>query len=161
MKAVIRIWIPERVWITTQQQSDSNPFSTDSNPNSSKGYFDGLIRITIQVIWIPGEEEVKLRATNSNPSWRTSEEIEGRIRITYTTIWIPHEEQVKRLKHRFEWPTQWFETLSPNIGSIMQGDSNLWVTDLNPFTNEAKGWKSDRTIRIIKLLIRITQWRKS
>ena len=30
-------------------ESDSNPYSTDLNPNSIKGYFDGLIRI-------PGEE---------------------------------------------------------------------------------------------------------
>ena len=61
--------------MVVQQQSDSNPFLTDSNPNSSKRYFDGLIRITIQVIRIPGEEEVKLSA---------------RIRITYIVIQIPH-----------------------------------------------------------------------
>ena len=85
--------------MATQQQSDSNPFSTDSNPNSSKGYFDGLIRITNQVIRIPGEEEEKLRVTDSNhpysdlnPSWRTSKKIEARIRITHTAIQIPHEE---------------------------------------------------------------------
>ena len=95
----IRIRLPKKVWITAQQQSDLNPSLTDSNPNSSKGYFDGLIRITIQVIQIHGEEEVKLRAidlnhlyNDSNPSWRTSEEIEARIGITYTTIWIPHVE---------------------------------------------------------------------
>ena len=71
----------------------------NSNPNSSKGYFDGLIRITNQVIRIPGEEEEKLRGTDSNhpyndsnPSWRTSEEIEAWIRITYTAIRIPYEE---------------------------------------------------------------------
>ena len=107
MKTLIRIitqaiWIrlPEKVWITAQQQSDLNPSSTDSNPNSSKGYFDGLIRITNQVIRIPGEEEEKLRVTDSNhpysdlnPSWRTSEEIEVQIRITYTASRIPHEEQ--------------------------------------------------------------------
>ena len=91
----IRIRLPKKVWIVVQQQSDSNPSSTDLNPNSSKRYFDGLIRITIQVIWIPNEEEVKLKATDSNhlyndsnPSWRTSEEIEAHIRITYTAIQI-------------------------------------------------------------------------
>ena len=47
--------------MAAQQQNDSNPSSTDSNPNSNKGYFDGLIRITNQVIRILGEEEVKLR----------------------------------------------------------------------------------------------------
>ena len=89
----------KKVWIVAQQLSDLNPSSMDSNPNSSKGYFDGLIRITIQVIRLPGEEEEKLRATDSNhpysnlnPSWRTSEEIKARIRITYTAIRIPHEE---------------------------------------------------------------------
>ena len=40
----------------------------DSNPNFSKGYFDELIRIIIQAIRITGEEEVKLRATDSNHS---------------------------------------------------------------------------------------------
>ena len=77
--------------MAAQQQSDSNPSSTDSNPNSSKGYFDVLIRIIIQTIQITGEEEVKLRATDlndpssdSNPSWRTNEEIEALIWITYT-----------------------------------------------------------------------------
>ena len=78
----IRIRLPEKVWIAAQQQSDSNPSSTDSNPNSSKEYFDGLIRITIQVIRIPGEKEMKLRAT---------------IRITHITIRIPHEEQGKAI----------------------------------------------------------------
>ena len=95
----IRIRLPKKVWMVAQQQSDSNPSSTDSNPNSSKGYFDELIRITIQAIWITGKEKVKLRATDSNhpssdsnPSWKTSEEIEARIQITYTTIQIPHKE---------------------------------------------------------------------
>ena len=95
---LIRIRIPENVWTVAHQQSDSNPSSTDSNPNSSKGYLDGLIRITIQVIRIPGEKEVKLKAmnsnrlhNNSNPSWRTSEEIEAQIRITYTMIQIPKQ----------------------------------------------------------------------
>ena len=77
----------------------------DSNPNSSKGYFDGLIRITNQVIRISGEEEEKLRVTDSNqpysdsnPSWRTREEIEARIRITHTAIRIPHKEQDKAIR---------------------------------------------------------------
>ena len=52
----IQIRLPKKVWIVAQQQSDSNPSLTDSNPNSSKGFFDGLIRITIQVIRIPNEE---------------------------------------------------------------------------------------------------------
>ena len=91
MKIVIRIhveliWIRilEKVWTTAHQQSDSNPSSMDLNPNSNKRHLDELIQITIQVIRIPGEEEVKLRATDSNhlynnskPSWRTSEEIEA------------------------------------------------------------------------------------
>ena len=79
--------------MATQQQSDSNPSSMDLNPNSNKGYFDELIWITIQAIWITGEEKVKLRAmdsnhpsSDSNPSWKTSEEIEAPIRITYTVI---------------------------------------------------------------------------
>ena len=114
------IWIRllEKVWMATQQQSDSNPSSTDSNPNSSKGYFDGLIRITIQVIRIPDEEEVKLRATDSNhlysdsnPSWKTSEEIEAWIRITYTTIWIPKSEVMKN-------KTRWFESSSYGFKSL-------------------------------------------
>ena len=61
-----------------------------------------VIRITIQAIQITGEEKVKLRATNSNhpsndsnPSWRTSEEIEARIRITYTAIQIPSQIEAK------------------------------------------------------------------
>ena len=55
------IWIRilEKVWTAAYQQSDSNPSSTDSNPNSSKGHLDELIQIAIQVIQIPGEEEVK------------------------------------------------------------------------------------------------------
>ena len=64
-----------------------------------------MIRITIQAIRITDEEEVKLRATDSNhpssdsnPSWRTSEEIEAPIRITDTAIQIPHEEQGKAIR---------------------------------------------------------------
>ena len=90
MKIVIRILIqatrirlPEKVWIAAQQQSDSNLSSTDSNPNSNKRYFDWLIRITIQVIRIPGEKKVKLRAM---------------IRITHIAIRIPHEEQGKAIR---------------------------------------------------------------
>ena len=90
--------------MVAQQQSDSNPSSTNSNPNSSKGYFDELIQIMIQAIRITSEEKVKLRATNLNhpssdlnPSWRTSEEIEARIRITYIAIRILHEEQGKAI----------------------------------------------------------------
>ena len=65
--------------MVAQQQSDSNPSSTDSKPNSSKGYFDELIRITIQVIRITGEEEVKLKATDSNhPSSRSEERRVGK-----------------------------------------------------------------------------------
>ena len=134
----IRIKLPEKVWMATQQQSDSNPSSTDSNPNSSKEYFDGLIRITNQVIRIPGEEQVKLRVTDSNhpyndlnPSWRTSDEIEARIQITHTVIRIHHEKQDKTI--------QIFEV-------------RIRIT----FLNKVKGWKSDRAIRIIELLIRIT-----
>ena len=121
----IRIWIPKRVWIIAQQQSDSNPFLTYSNPNSNKGYFDGLIRITIQVIRItiqviriPGEKEVKLRATDSNhlysdsnPSWRTSEEIEARIRIIYTMIRIPKSRLIKYKARRFESLSYGFKSL--------------------------------------------------
>ena len=77
----------------------------DSNPNSNKGYFDELIWITIQVIRITSEEEVKLRAmdsnhpsNNSNPSWRTSGKIEALIRITYTVTRITHEEQDKAIR---------------------------------------------------------------
>ena len=117
MKTVIRIPIP-KVWIAAQQQSDSNPSSTDSNPNSSKEYFDGLIRITIQVIRIPGEKEVKLRGTDlnhlyndSNPLWRTSEEIEVRIRITYTTIWIPKFRLMKNKARQFEYLSYGFKSL--------------------------------------------------
>ena len=75
---VIRIRLLEKVWIAAQQQSDSNPFSTNLNLNSSKGYFDGLIWITIQVIRIPGDET--------------------RIRITHTTIQILYEEQGKAIQ---------------------------------------------------------------
>ena len=135
---VIRIRLPEKFWKAAQQQSDPNPSSTNSNPNSSKGYFDGLIRIANQVIRIPGEEEVKLRVTDSNhpysdlnPSWRTSDEIEARIQITHTAIWIHHEEQDKTI--------QIFEV-------------RIRIT----FLNKAKGWKSDRAIQIIELLIWIT-----
>ena len=119
------IWIRilEKVWTTAHQQSDSNPSSMDSNLNSSKRHLDGLIRITIQVIQIPSEKEVKLRATdsnhlysdsnhlysdsnhlysNSNPSWRTSQEIETRIQITYTAIWIPKSRLIKYKTRRFE-----------------------------------------------------------
>ena len=45
--------------MATQQQSDSNP-------NFSKGYFDGLIRIINQVIRILGEEEEKLKVRQSD-----------------------------------------------------------------------------------------------
>ena len=64
----------ESEWLLNER--DSNPYSTDLNPNSNKGCLDGLIRISIQ------------------------------------EIQIPHEEQVKRLKHRFESPTQRFESLT-------------------------------------------------
>ena len=135
---LIQIRIPKKVWTTAHQQSDSNPSSTDSNPNSNKGHLGELIRITIQVIRIPGEKKVKLRATDSNhlysnlnPSWRTSEEIEARIRITYTAIRISYEEHGKVIRI--------FE---------------LWIRI--PSQIEAKGWKSDRAIRILKLRIWIT-----
>ena len=149
MKTVIRIltqviWIrlPEKVWIVVQQQSDLNSSSTDSNPNSSKGYFDGLIRITIQVIRIPSEEEMKLRATDSNhpysnlnSSWKTGEEIEAQVWITYIAIRIPHEKQGKAI---------WiFE---------------LWIRI--PSQIEAKDWKSDRANQILEFWIWITLWRK-
>ena len=115
---LIRIRIPENVWTVAHQQSDTNPSSTDSNPNSSKGYLDGLIQITIQVIRIPGEKEMKLRATYSNhpyndlnPSWRTSEEIEARIRITYTAIRILKSRLMKYKARRFESLSYGFESL--------------------------------------------------
>ena len=121
------IWIP--ILVGLYKDHDSNHYSSNSNQvtrkgmsgcstiewfesllngfesNSSKGYFNGLIRITNQVIWIPGEVEVKLRVTDSNhpysdsnPSWRTSEEIEAWIRITYIAIRIPHEEKCKMIR---------------------------------------------------------------
>ena len=113
---LIRSRIPKKVW--THQQSDSNLSSTDSNPNSNKGHFDGLIRITIQVIRIPGEEEVKLRATDSNhpyndsnPLWRTIKEIKAQIRITYTVIRIPKFRLIKNKARRFESLSYRFESL--------------------------------------------------
>ena len=132
----IRIRVPEKVWMAAQQQSDSNPSSTNSNPNSSKEYFDGLIWITNQVIRITSKKEEKLRVTDSNypysdsnPSWR----------------------KMKRLKHRFESPTQLFESLIKNKTKrfkslsyrfeslhkwskrlkVRQSDSNHRVTDSN------------------------------
>ena len=54
---------------------------------------------------------------------------------TYTAIRISHEEQDKAIRI--------FEL-------------RIRIT----FTNEAKAWKSDITIQIIELLIRITPWRK-
>ena len=165
MKIVIRIIIQaiqirllEKVWMAAQQQSDSNPSSTDSNPNSIKGYFDELIRITIQVIWIPREEEVKLRAidsnhpsSDSNPSWRTNEEIKAWIRITYTAIRISHKEQDKVIQifelqirissqmkqkaesriERFESSSYWFESLNGAKFKYCKGDSNHLNSDLN------------------------------
>ena len=137
---MIRIRLPEKVWIVAQQQSDSNLSSMDSNPNSSKRYFDRLIRITIQVIWIPDEEEMKLRATDSNhPSSdlnlarRTSEKIEALIQITYTVIRITHDEQDKAIRI--------FE---------------LWIRI--PSQIEAKDWKLERAIQILEFQIRITPW---
>ena len=140
----IRIRLPKKVWIVAQQQSDSNPSSTDSNPNSSKGYFDELIRITIQVIRITSEKEVKLRATNlndpssdSNPSWRTNEEIEALIWITYTEqdkairifelrIQIPSQ-----MKQKAKSQTKWFESLNGAKFKYCKGDSNHPNSDLN------------------------------
>ena len=116
----------------------------NSNPNSSRGYFDVLIWITIQAIRITGEEEVKLRATNSNHpssdsnlSWRISEEIEVMIRIT-------HEEQDKTIRifklriripsqmkqkaeswtERFESSSYWFESPLGAKFKYCKGDSN-------------------------------------
>ena len=115
---LIRIKILEKVWIVAYQQSDSNLSWTDSNPNFSKDHLDELIRITIQVIRIPSEEEVKLRATDSNHIyidsnllWRTSEEIEAWIWITYTTIRIPKFKLMKYKARRFESLSYGFESL--------------------------------------------------
>ena len=90
----------------------------DSNPNSSKGYYDGLIWITIQRIQILGEEKVKLKATDLNhlysdlnPSYRTSEELKAQIRITYTAIRIPKSELMKYKARRFESLSYKFESL--------------------------------------------------
>ena len=128
-------------------------------PSSSKGYFDELIRITIQVIRITNEEEVKLRATDSNhpysdsnPSWR----------------------KVKRLKHRLESPIQWFESLMKNKIrqfeslsyefeslnkwskrlKVGQSDSNHWVTDSNH--SMAQNSNIVKVIWITQIAIRIT-----
>ena len=144
--------------MVAQQQSDSNPSSTDSNPNSSKGYFDELIRITNQAIRITDEKEVKLRATDSNhpsndsnSSWRTSEEIEALIRITYTVIRITHKEQDKAIQifelqiripsqmkqkaesriERFESSSYWFESLNDAKFKYCKGDSNHPNSDSN------------------------------
>ena len=132
----IRIRLPEKVWMASQQQSDSNPSSTDSNPNSSRGYFDGLIRITNQVIRISGEVEVKLRVTDSNhsysdsnPLWRTSEEIEAWIWITYTTIRIPHEKQDKAIRI-FELQIR-ISSQMKQKAKVRESNSNHQVTDSN------------------------------
>ena len=49
------------------EDSDSNPYKEDSNPDSSKGCSDGWIQIPIHAIQIPMKKEVKLKATDSNP----------------------------------------------------------------------------------------------
>ena len=157
--------------IEKSENSDLNHYHSDSNPNSSKfawrlwfeSLFNGfefelqkrsewllderVIRIPIKRIRI----QIPVRSTlmdwfeshssDSNPWWRKKWSWKPWIRITYTTIWIPHEEQVKRLKHGFESPTQWFESMNLELWRIRQGDSNLWVMNLNPLTNWSWGLK--------------------
>ena len=121
-------------WLLDER--DLNPYSMNLNPNSNKVCLDGLIRISIQVIWIPDEERSEVESevdSNSNPSWRTSEEIEAWIRIPYTTIQIPKSRIMKN-------KSMWFESSSygsnpfPNWSwrlNVRQSDSNLWVMDSN------------------------------
>ena len=114
---LIQIWISKiSEWLL--DESDSNPYSTYSNPNSSEGCLDGLIRISSKRFESLVKKEVKLRAndsnhlhSNSNPSWRTCEENETRIQITYTKIRI-HEFGVMENKARqFESSSYGFKSL--------------------------------------------------
>ena len=64
------------------------------------------------------KKKVKLRATDSNhiyndsnPLWRTNEEIEALIRITYTAIRIPESKVMKNKARRFESLSYGFESL--------------------------------------------------
>ena len=103
-------------WLLDER--DSNPYSTDSNLNSSKLCFDGLIRISSKRLESLVKKEVKLKATDSyhihrdlNPSWRTNEEIEEQIRIPYIAIRIHEYEVMKDKERRFESSSYGFESL--------------------------------------------------
>ena len=140
---------------------DSNPYSTNSNPNSSKVCLDGLIRISIQKIRIPGKgrSEVKsegfesptnrfksliknkwrdwstnsnLLHNDSNPwIWSYEEQVKA-IRIFELWIRIPSQIEVESQTERFESSSYGFESLLGVKFKIYKGDSNHLHNDLNP-----------------------------
>ena len=138
LKVVIQITmevIRIPITISLHENQDSNRCSMDSNLDFEKG-LNGcsmkVIRIPIQWIriqisvrgtlmnWFESlvKKKIKLKATDSNhtdndsnPSWRTSKEIEARIWITYTVIRIPESEVMKNKARRFESSSYGFESL--------------------------------------------------
>ena len=109
-----------------------NPSYSDSNPHSKKFRLTKAIRIPHDEIRIQIPVR-KLRLTDSNPQssdsnpmWRKKRCWEPLIRITHSVIRIPHEKHEERLK-------QGFESLKLELWRTRQGDSNLWVTDSNPY----------------------------
>ena len=55
LKKGFKFWF-QNVQVEEFEDSDSNPYGEDSNPNSSEVCLDGWIWIFIQAIWITGEK---------------------------------------------------------------------------------------------------------
>ena len=161
-KRVIRIPIP----ISLHEDRDPNHYSSDLNQATRKR-FEWLLNN--RVIRIP-PQRIQIQISVRELWWTDSNHYSSD-----SNHWCRKSEVES---HRFESPIQQFESFMKNKWKdwstdsnhlysdsnhswrTRQGDSNLWVTVSNLFTNEAKGWKSDRAIQIINLLIRITQWHK-
>ena len=85
----------------------------------------------------------KLKATDSNPHLAIQipheeheERTEERIRIPYIAIQIPTIGVLKNKARRFKFSSYGFESLGKSKGKrlkVKESDSNLRVTDSNPF----------------------------
>ena len=126
----VRIWIPYiaiQIPETRVMKNKARRFESSSYGFKSLGKSKGR-RLKVR------ESDSNLRVTDSNPSWL-------KIQISFRQL---------------ESPTQRFESLLLEFWKIRLGDSNLRVTDSNPLAKvKAEEWRSERTIRIFELRIRI------
>ena len=107
----------QNVQAKESEDSDSNPYEEDSNPNSSKVCSDGWIWISIQAIRIPSEERSETeghRFKSLNKGFKSLMKNKCRdwslIQIPYTVIWIPASGVMNNKSKWFESSSYEFES---------------------------------------------------